>query len=293
MIPLLLAAVLGAVVVAVLERTTRATFAGELFRRTNYRGAELSTAVGVLIPCGLLAAGSVAAFLSTLRPTHGQFLVDSWQLAVPTLLIATGFALLGLLDDLGGMGQHGGFTGHIRSLLRGEVSTGMIKLLGGPFFAILAVRQIFPMTSWGWLLVDGAIVALGANTANLFDRAPGRVNKVAQLCGACLLVASRNDILAPVAAVLGGAAALLRADLKERLMLGDAGSNTLGAVLGFGVVIVGSDPQKWILLVVLVLLNLASERVSFSAIIEKITVLRYLDRLGATHRNALSSEPLA
>lgn len=31
MIPLLLAAVLGAVVVAVLERTTRATFAGELF----------------------------------------------------------------------------------------------------------------------------------------------------------------------------------------------------------------------------------------------------------------------
>ena len=29
-----------------------------------------------------------------------------------TVLVAVGFALLGLLDDLGGVGQSGGFKGH-------------------------------------------------------------------------------------------------------------------------------------------------------------------------------------
>ena len=47
-------------------------------------------------------------------------------------------------------------------------------------------------------------------------------------------------------------------------MLGDAGANVLGAALGLGVVLACSPTTRTIVLVVVALLNLASERISFS-----------------------------
>jgi UDP-N-acetylmuramyl pentapeptide phosphotransferase/UDP-N-acetylglucosamine-1-phosphate transferase len=83
-----------------------------------------------------------------------------------------------------------------------------------------------------------------------------------------------------VASVVGATAGLLHADLRERLMLGDTGANLLGAVLGLAVVLETSRPVRTGVLVVLVLLNLASERVSFSKVIAATPGLRHADRLG-------------
>lgn len=69
-------------------------------------------------------------------------------------------------------------------------------------------------------------------------------------------------------------------DAREQGLMGDAGSNAMGAYLGF--VIAVSMPLAGLAVVTVLLLvaNLASERVSYSAIIERAAALRWLDHLG-------------
>ena len=90
--------------------------------------------------------------------------------------------------------------------------------------------------------VNAALIAGGANLLNLFDLRPGRAIKVmllsAALIGASGVGASGSGgghsarAAAAVAAPVGAALALFPADLRERAMLGDAGANALGAMLG-------------------------------------------------------------
>jgi UDP-N-acetylmuramyl pentapeptide phosphotransferase/UDP-N-acetylglucosamine-1-phosphate transferase len=73
-------------------------------------------------------------------------------------------------------------------------------------------------------------------------------------------------------------------DLGERLMLGDAGSNAIGAVLGVGAVLTLGPWSRVALAAVLAALNLAAEMVSFSRVIDRVAPLRLLDRLGRAGR---------
>jgi len=83
-----------------------------------------------------------------------------------------------------------------------------------------------------------------------------------------------------LAPVLGAVAGVLPADLAGRSMLGDCGANALGA--GVATAAVGSLPRSARLLALLgvVGLNVASERVSFTAVIEATPWLQRLDRWG-------------
>jgi hypothetical protein len=83
-----------------------------------------------------------------------------------------------------------------------------------------------------------------------------------------------------VALAVGAGDGLLPGDLAERLMLGDAGANVLGAALGLAVVLVGSPTTRTVVLIVVAALNLASERVSFSRVIDRTAPLRAADRWG-------------
>jgi hypothetical protein len=89
-----------------------------------------------------------------------------------------GFALIGLFDDLAGDTAVKGFAGHLGALRRGEVTSGLVKLVGGVLFGVLAVSGDVVDSLRG-----GLLVAATANLANLFDRAPGRVVKVSLLGG--------------------------------------------------------------------------------------------------------------
>ena len=66
-------------------------------------------------------------------------------------------------------------------------------------------------------------------------------------------------------------------------MLGDAGSNALGAVLGFSSVERLTGRRRWGAIGALSLLTLVGERRSLGAVIESTPVLRDLDRLGRTY----------
>jgi hypothetical protein len=267
----------GVLVAAGLWVLMAPAFGGEVFARENYRGHVLPTAVGVITALAVLAVDALVTLAVAAGAEPDEGAVRGLRLVTVASL---GFALLGLLDDLGGAGESGGFRGHLRALAHGRLTTGAAKLFGGAAVAVVVVSAREP-DSLGRLLADGALVALAANLGNLFDRAPGRTTKVTLVAFAVLVAAAGAEpVLAGVALAVGAGAGLLAADLSERLMLGDAGANVLGAALGLGVVLACSPGVRTVVLVVVALLNLASERVSFSRVINAVPPLRTADRWG-------------
>jgi hypothetical protein len=86
--------------------------------------------------------------------------------------------------------------------------------------------------------------------------------------------------IAALLVVLGPVAAVWRFDLGELSMVGDAGANAAGALAGFMLACSLSLPGLAVAAVLLVALNAASERVSFSEVIASNQLLRWLDGLG-------------
>lgn len=260
----------------------RPTLSLPVFMRSNYRGAEVLVGAGLVLPLTLLVveagrsvAGAAGWGDAGLSPARAG-----------VVLAAVGLGLLGLFDDLAGVGDARGFRGHVAGLVRGQLTTGGLKLIGGVAVACVAVAASSPdsSSSAGRFLVDAALVALAANLGNLFDRGPGRVAKVGLVCFAVLAVAVRAaGPIGPVAVVLGALAALALDDLHERLMLGDTGANVIGGVLGLGVVLTCAPSVRVAVLVVVAALNALSEVVSFSRVIAAVPPLRLLDHWGRPH----------
>jgi UDP-GlcNAc:undecaprenyl-phosphate/decaprenyl-phosphate GlcNAc-1-phosphate transferase len=272
----LVAVAVGFLAARLLWLLLRPAFDADLFARTNFRGASVATAAGVVIAVAVVAVEATrtvvaAAGVGSDEATAGRAAV---------LVAVVGFALLGLFDDLAAAGPDRGFAGHLRALASGRLTTGALKLVGGAAVAIVAVGVLEPASVLR-LLGDAALVALAANLGNLFDRAPGRTTKVGVLCAIALLVATAVDPdLTPAMVVVGAAVGLLPDDLRERLMLGDTGANPLGAALGLAVVATCSATTRTVVLVVVLVLNLLSEAVSYSRVIDRVPPLRVADRLG-------------
>ncbi|HVL05395.1 MAG TPA: hypothetical protein VM388_05375 [Acidimicrobiales bacterium] len=253
--------------------------------RHNFRGRSLPTAAGIVLPlAAVLVEGGravVASFGVGDGPARGARLL--------VLAAALGFGLLGLIDDLAGGGggapaagggTERGFRGHLGALVQGRVTTGVLKLFGGAVLALVLVAP-FVGESPGRLLADAALVALCANLANLFDRAPGRTIKAGLGAFVLLLVAVRSaEDLSGIAVIIGASLGLFLDDLHERLMLGDAGSNVLGAVLGLGIVAACGEAARDVALVAVAGLNVAGELVSFSKVIDAVPPLRAVDQAG-------------
>jgi len=265
---------------------TREMFQHPTFIRRNYRDHTVPTAVGALIPLSAAIVMAMYSLVSGWAPVAGAR--DAWfklgSFGPVVLALAFAFALLGLIDDFGGIGQSGGFRAHITALFRGRVSTGMLKLIGGAAAAIAIIGATATGPAVGGLIRDAAIVALAANLGNLFDRAPGRVIKVGLITYLAFALLFGQFVAAPLAPVLGAAAGLLIPDVREQMMIGDAGANALGAVIGYGFVLGFGPSARLVVLIVLVFLNLLSDFVSFSRVIERTPPLRWIDRLGA-HRH--------
>lgn len=126
-----------------------------------------------------------------------------------------------------------------------------------------------------------------ANLVNLFDLRPGRAAK-ATVLGAV------GTLTGPAAgasvAVLGTALGVLPADLREKVMLGDSGANALGALVGYRLAAGSGPPVRAGILAVLLTLTVASEKVSFTRVIEATPGVRGFDswgRLPAVRRDSV------
>jgi hypothetical protein len=124
-------------------------------------------------------------------------------------------------------------------------------------------------------VVAGGVIAGTANLVNLLDLRPGRALKA--VIGLALPMA----LPSPAAATaLGASVGVIADDLDARSMLGDTGANAAGALVGLALVERTGPVGRAVALAALTALTLASERVSFSAVIERHPLLRRLDRWG-------------
>ncbi|MDQ2911227.1 MAG: hypothetical protein M3R39_09465, partial [Actinomycetota bacterium] len=168
-----------------------------------------------------------------------------------------GAAALGLADDLWS-GPERGFRAHLRA----GGTTGVLKAVGIPALALAVTRS-----------VRGALlVSLSANALNQLDTRPGRALK-AFVAGAVLLRGPARAY-APIAVLLAPY------DLREMTMLGDAGSNALGAVLGYGSVATFTARGQRLAIAALAGLTIVGEFRSLGELIERTPGLSQLDRLG-------------
>lgn len=252
--------------------------------RTNHRGEPVTLLEG---PSAAIA-GTVAALAAGV-PARSRA-----ALAVA----AVGAAAFGGYDDIAGSGHRRGFRGHLGALARGEVTTGAVKIggIGATGIAASALAGGPPAD----IAINAALVAGTANLLNLFDLRPGRAIKVMLAAGVPLAAGRLTARHAPprdhaghraaaVAAPLGAALALLPEDLGERAMLGDAGANALGAMLGAAAAGSLSRSSRVAILAGITALTTASEVVSFTKVIERTPALRWLDMLG--RRPARASAP--
>jgi UDP-GlcNAc:undecaprenyl-phosphate/decaprenyl-phosphate GlcNAc-1-phosphate transferase len=245
--------------------------------RTNHRGEPVTLLEGPAV-----AIGGVAGALAAGGPARGQLAMA---------IAGAGAAAFGGYDDLAGNGDSKGFRGHLGALRKGELTTGAVKLAGigavGLAAAVIAggaadggpdrvVGRRAVTAALADTLINAGLIAGGANLLNLFDLRPGRAVKVALIAGGLLAPAGGSASAAPLAA----AAALLPEDLGERAMLGDAGANALGAMLGTAAATSLPRPARLAALGVITGLTASSEVVSFTKIIERTGPLRWLDMLG-------------
>jgi hypothetical protein len=246
--------------------------------RTNHRGEEVTLLAGPAVAIGAMA-GALAA--GTSRRDR-----------LAAALAAAGAAAFGGYDDLAGDRRSTGFRGHLGALRKGDLTTGAAKLAGigatGLATALLAdggSRRVGAADR----VINAALVAGSANLINLFDLRPGRAIKATALAGELLAAASGGA--AAVGAPVAAAAALLPEDLGERAMLGDAGANALGALLGVAAATSLRRRDRLAVLSVIVGLTAASEFVSFTQVIERTGPLRWLDMLGRRPAGQAGPEP--
>lgn len=243
--------------------------AGAAWRRVNYAGRPVTLLGGP----ALAASATASAVLGAPAGTR-----------TAAAVVGAVSGLVGGYDDLAGarpeQARDKGLGGHLAALRAGRVSAGAVKVAGIGTAAAVAAVLIRRGTGAG-ALVDGVItaglVAGTANLVNLLDLRPGRAGKAGVLAAAAGLSGPSGGL---VAGPLGATLAVLPADLGERVMLGDSGANALGALLGLRLAAIPARAPRAGLLAAVVALTLASEKVSFTKVIDATPGLRELDRLG-------------
>jgi UDP-GlcNAc:undecaprenyl-phosphate GlcNAc-1-phosphate transferase len=246
--------------------------------RTNYRGREVAFPAGaVLIACSLLALAPLAvlddrADLDLLDPE-----LRRWAVYV------LGVALLGLLDDALGRGAAAdtarGWRGHARAVLDGRFSTGAIKAVGALSLAAYAASG---RGQEGLdYVADLALLLLATNLFNLLDLRPGRAEKafVALMAGLCI-GGTTLEPLELVGVFVGPILVVGWFTLRERAMLGDTGSNLIGALAGVAMLETLDETGRLVALGVVTALTVYGEFRSISETIERFPPLRALDSFG-------------
>jgi hypothetical protein len=238
----------GEVELPLRHRATGRDLAGFL-----HRGRQLAEAVLACAPQGTNYRGNRLPVLGWALALGGARAPS--RVGVTVALVA----LVGLADDVWSGPERG-----LRAHLRAGRTTGVLKLLAVPLAGAWATRS----------LAGGVLVGLAANALNQLDTKPGRALKAFLLADLALGARAGRPYLP-------GAVLALPYDLRERMLLGDTGSNALGALLGLEPVVRDARAGKQVaILAALAALNLAGDRVSLGAAIERTPLLSTLDRAG-------------
>ncbi|UFJ42891.1 UDP-N-acetylmuramyl pentapeptide phosphotransferase [Brevibacillus humidisoli] len=248
--------------------------------RRNYRNKRIPTSGGMLLASAATLAMLIVTSLGWLT---GGIVVDG-----PTfLLFCCGsliMLLLGWQDDRANDGSNKGFRGHLHAFWsERRLTSGLVKCVGGGLTALLL--SIALSQGVEEVLVHAGLLALFSNLINLFDLRPTRALKAFWLSAAALLTTVPSLLFSPavwvwILPVMTASILFFGPDARGQMMLGDAGANYLGFLLGFGSLLVLPFTAKAAVLIVLIVLHLLAEMISFTRIIEAVPLLRRLDEWG-------------
>lgn len=239
-------------------------------RRPNFRGERIPSAFG-------MAFVLFGTFVYTYEWKTQGIHVGS---AAAYVIVTLGFGALGLLDDIAGDRSIGGFRGHFRSLLRGRLTTGAAKAIGGGIVSLVAGFLLeYPLRLE--TLLAALLIALSANTLNLLDLRPGRcLFGFFVGAGVIVLTLAASHALAVgflLYVAIAAAAILYPLDAGGRVMLGDTGSNAFGATLGVAGALYFPPIWQGVLVLALIAFHVWCERHSLSETIAANPLLRRLD----------------
>ncbi|MGE5583392.1 MAG: hypothetical protein ACM3X9_12775 [Bacillota bacterium] len=248
------------------------------FMKPNYREEKIPACAG-LIFVALLPLITGISLLLGINSAYDSFLF---------LFIILGAGFMGLVDDK--MGNHNtkGFKGHFLALIKNKklTSGGFKALFGATIALVFSIGAAIPggrsfWTPWT-IFINFLLVCLAMNMINLFDLRPGRAGKIYLLAFLIVIAFSKSmehylGLYLPIVAIL---LYYLPFDLRAEMMMGDTGSNLLGASLGGMMAWMLSDFSKIVALGIMIALQLSAEKVSFTKIIERYSFLRYIDNIG-------------
>jgi hypothetical protein len=236
----------------------------------NHRGSRVPLSLGYALAMGYglisIAAGWRADVFGV------DELLTGWDWLWFIVAMGLVFAA-GLHDDRQATQVHG-VRAHFGALARGRLTSGIVKVVAALIAAVLVV--VAAGTKGTTAVVAILLVAGTTNLVNVLDVAPGRALKFSLVVGVVPL------LVVPTAlgwATAGQSAVLLPFDVRERAMLGDAGANLLGFVLGFVLFRALSAAWMTVALTVVLILNALAETVTLTRIIRATPPLRWLDDL--------------
>lgn len=200
--------------------------------------------------------------------------------------------LVGYYDDTKGQKKIKGLAKNVRSFLStGCMTSSLLKasvvLLCAFVFSFFKSVFEFDYPSIHRIILDTVLISLATNFFNLLDLRPGRAVKTFVVL--CLVLIFHNGFDAPFSdiviflftlPVLASVLAYAPLDFRGEAMMGDAGSNMLGFVLGIGYAVILPLPAKVVVVIFLTLFHIYCEFYSFSDFISRNRVLRWLDEWG-------------
>ena len=238
----------------------------------NVRGVIVPRTLGIWLVIAATVS-AVAAKVAGGPFGSGTISRAGWGVLAATMLVFSA----GLVDDLAPAGPRG-LRDHLRALLGGHVTTGVVKLVVVLAAAIVSVALQDKGSGVGRLA--GVVLVAGcANLWNGLDVRPGRALKFG-LVTMIGIVRAPIGLLPTLPGVAFGSALALWPDLREKAMLGDSGANLLGFTIGAGLYVVLPDWGVAVGAVVAVALNILAETVTLSRAIDTIPPLRWFDELG-------------
>ncbi|SDC02457.1 MULTISPECIES: hypothetical protein [unclassified Candidatus Frackibacter] len=203
----------------------------------------------------------------------------SKEVTISFIFLTITVTMVGLLDDYFGSEGSRGFKGHFSKFLyQFQVTTGFLKAVIISVVSFLIINRL--ESNIILLIINFLLLVLMTNFINLLDLRPGRAIKgFLLLTSGIMLIANSlfRDLLLPLLLM---AIILLPYDLREKAMLGDVGSNLLGAFLGLSLVINLGITYKLIIVTALIIVHIYAERVSLTKLIARNRILDYIDKLG-------------
>ncbi|MDQ0208920.1 hypothetical protein [Alkalicoccobacillus murimartini] len=238
----------------------------------NYEQRTLPYSLGVVVVYGY-------AVMCAFPPS------DSVVFSYLSLGYVLGIWIIGFVDDRYGKSQPKGIRGHVQLLIQDRTwTTGLIKAVGTIVLAGVYTFFSQPQSATTSIFMF-LLLCLLPHVMNLFDTRPLRVWKISLLASAVIVAFMPLPSFSTLLYVLTIFYLVYVLEGEKKAILGDNGATSCGAIIAIWLTHEGTSELQWFSAVILFLLLLTAERVSFSEWIAKRRVLRWMDGLGVVKKS--------